>query len=114
MIAGGTRPALAVLVTVVTLAMVLLRPRRLPEGVAAAAGAALMVLLGLAAAGHAGRAITNNWNVLLFFAGLLAVAGLADEAGVFSAVTALALRAGRGSPMRLPTRRRHCCPWPTR
>jgi arsenical pump membrane protein len=59
-----------------------------------------MLLLGLADAGHAVAAVANNWNVLLFFAGLLAVAGLADEAGVFAAVTALALRVGRGSPLR--------------
>ena len=76
--------------------------------------------LGLASAGHAADAVTGNWNVLLFFAGLMAVAGLADEAGVFVAVTgwrcawaALAdappaggLRRGvRGH--RLPLQRRH-------
>ena len=60
-----------------------------------------MLLLGLADAGHAVAAVANNWTVLLFLAGLLAVAGLADETGVFAAVTALALRVGRGSPLRL-------------
>ncbi|MGH7722461.1 MAG: SLC13 family permease [Candidatus Dormibacteria bacterium] len=98
---GAARPALAVLVAAITLAAVLGRPRGAPEGLSAAAGAAAMVLLGLAAPGNAGRAIAGNWNVLLFFAGLLAVAGLADEAGVFDAVTGIALRAGGRSPLRL-------------
>lgn len=60
-----------------------------------------MLALGLADARHAGSAVAANWNVLLFFAGLMAVAGLADEAGVFDAITGRALRAGRGSPLRL-------------
>ncbi len=101
MISGSARPALALLVAATSLIAVLRRPRGLPEGLAAAGGALLMVALGLADAGHAVSAVVSNWNVLLFFAGLLAVAGLADEAGVFSAVTAVALRAARGSPMRL-------------
>jgi arsenical pump membrane protein len=100
-IGGAARPAVAVVVAAASLALVLSRPRRLPEGLAAACGATLMVLLGLATTGHALAAVAGNWNVLLFFAGLLAVAGLADEAGVFVAVTALALRVGRGSPLRL-------------
>jgi arsenical pump membrane protein len=100
-IATAARPALAIAVAALTLAAVLARPRGLPEGLSAAGGAVAMVVLGLAAAGHAAHAVSNNWNVLLFFAGLMAVAGMAAEAGVFDAVTALALRAGRESPLRL-------------
>lgn len=101
MIPGGVRPAAAVVVAAVTIILVLWRPRRLPEGLAAAAGATLMVVLGLADPLHAGRAVGGNWNVLLFFAGLMAVAGLAEEAGVFAAITGAALRVGGGSPVRL-------------
>jgi arsenical pump membrane protein len=100
-ISGAARPGVAVLVAAATIAAVLWRPRGLPEGVSAVAGAVVMVLLGLAGTGHALTAVAGNWNVLLFFAGLMAIAGLADEAGVFEAVTSLALRAGRGSPLRL-------------
>ncbi len=101
MIGGAARPTLAVIVAAISILLVLSRPRGLPGGLAAAGGALLMVVLGLADPRHAGEAVATNWNVLLFFAGLLAVAGLADEAGIFEAVTALALRVGRGSPLRL-------------
>jgi arsenical pump membrane protein len=102
-ISGAARPALAVAIAALTLAAVLARPRRIPEGVSAVAvaGALAMLALGLAQAGHAAHVVATNWNVLLFFAGLMAVAGLADESGVFDAVTSLALRAGGGSPVRL-------------
>jgi arsenical pump membrane protein len=100
-ISGAARPALAIAIAAMTIAAVLSRPRGIPEGISATIGALLMVALGLADAAHAGRVVGGNWNVLLFFAGLMAVAGLADEAGVFDAIASLALRAGRGSPLRL-------------
>jgi arsenical pump membrane protein len=100
-IGGEARPLVAIAIAVITLTAVLTRPGGAPEGVSAAAGALAMVALGLAGAAHAVQAVGNNWNVLLFFAGLLAVAGMADEAGVFEAVTVRALRAGGASPVRL-------------
>lgn len=101
MIPAGARPAVVVVIALLTIAAVIVRPRRLAEGASALGGALLMIVLGLVTPAHAVASVTANWNVLLFFVGLMAVAGLAEEAGIFAAIAAATLRAGGGSPGRL-------------
>jgi arsenical pump membrane protein len=100
-LSSDQRPLAACLLTAVTVALVLARPRGLPEGVGAALGAIAAVVLGVVPVQEAAGAVGSRWNVLLFFAGLMAVAGLADEAGVFAMVGRLAVGLARGSPARL-------------
>jgi arsenical pump membrane protein len=86
----------AILVAALTLAAVVTRPRGLNEGVAALLGAALVVLLRLVPPGQALSVEWSNWNVFLFFLGMMAVAALADQSGVFDRVAALAARLAVG------------------
>jgi arsenical pump membrane protein len=97
-------PRLAVLastVGVVTLALILTRPRRLPEPASAIVGAALMLALGLIGPREAATAVAGSWNVLLFFLGLMVSAFSAERAGVFDTAAQLVARLAGGSGRRL-------------
>lgn len=93
--------ALAGLIFVVTLVAVITRPRGINEAWSAAIGAALMLVSGTIAAGSAAGAITSQWNLFLFFLGLMLSAAVADMAGFFDWAAALAAGAARGSGRRL-------------
>jgi arsenical pump membrane protein len=75
--------ALAIALATATIVLLITRPRGLNEGLAALLGAVAFVVLGLVTPGQAFQAIANDWNVFLFFLGLMAVAGLAEQAGLF-------------------------------
>ncbi len=84
-----------------TLVAVLTRPRGLSEAWAALAGATLMLLIGLLPLAEAWTSLVHEWNVYLFFLGLMASSALADRAGVFTVLAAAAARWADGSPRRL-------------
>jgi arsenical pump membrane protein len=84
-----------------TLLLIMARPRGLSEAWAALGGAAAMLLLGLATPGQALDLLWANLNVFGFFLGLMAIAALADTAGVFEWLAALAARTAHGSARRL-------------
>src|SRR5215208_7197161 len=90
-------PLLAVLISSGTLGLILLRPRNLPEPVAASLGACAMIVLGIITPLGAARAIMASWNVFLFFVGLMLASVAAERAGVFDAAADLVARIGRGS-----------------
>lgn len=93
--------ALAALIFVVTLVAVITRPHGINEAWSAAIGAALMLVTGTITAGSAASAITSEWNLFLFFLGLMLSAAVADMAGFFDWAAALAAGAARGSGRRL-------------
>ncbi|MGE3272128.1 MAG: SLC13 family permease [Chloroflexota bacterium] len=90
-------PGLAVAVAAVTLVLILLRPRGLPEMVSALGGALAMLGLGLVAPQDAVQAVAGSWNVLLFFVGLMVTAFSAERAGVFDVAASLVARLAGGS-----------------
>jgi len=92
-----TAPLLAVLIAMVTLGLILIRPRYVPEPVAAGAGAVAMVAIGLITPIAAASAILASWNVFLFFLGLMLAAAAAERAGVFEAAADVVARLGCGS-----------------
>jgi len=95
------RDLLAVLVFGITIAAVLTRPRGLPEWMSCVAGALLVLVLRIVSPGAAADALLSQWDVLLFFVGLLLVSWAAEQAGVFGwAALWIAAHAG-GSPVRL-------------
>jgi arsenical pump membrane protein len=84
-----------------SLALMLWRPRGWPEAWWICGGAALLVLLRLLPLRAAGHAIAQGSDVYLFLFGMMLLAALAREQGVFDWLAAAAVRHARGSSTRL-------------
>lgn len=84
-----------------SLALMLARPRGIPEYVWICGGALLLVATRLLSLGGAGRAILDGVDVYLFLTGMMLLAELAREEGVFDWVADLAVHHSRGSSARL-------------
>jgi arsenical pump membrane protein len=82
---------------------VILRPCRLPEAVWAVAGAGVLVLSGWLPAGDAWHGVAKGADVYLFLIGMMLLAELARENGLFGWLAAHAAAAARGSGARLFT-----------
>ena len=82
---------------------VIVRPFAWPEWVWAASGAALLVLLGLLPAADALAGVRRGTDVYLFLAGMMLLAELARQAGLFDWLAAPAAALARGSATRLFT-----------
>jgi len=80
-----------------SLALLLVRPRRVPDWAAALGGGVLLVVVGVLPVGDAFQQLGTSWNVFLFFLGLGLSAATADRAGVFRAAALAAAYLGRGS-----------------
>jgi arsenical pump membrane protein len=94
MIVGG-------LIFLITLGLVMARPRRVTEAIAASGGALLMLLGGYVGLGEALTLMRGQWNIYGFFLGLMMTSALADQAGVFEVMTHQIARWARGSALRL-------------
>ncbi len=88
-------------IVVATLAAIVIRPRGISEAWVALAGAALLVVGGFLPWGDVPKVLLGQANVFGFFLGLMAIAALADQAGVFQLLATLAARWARGSAFRL-------------
>lgn len=86
----------AIVVAVITLTLVVTRPRGMNEGLASLIGALLVLVLGLVPLHSALSLEAANWNVFLFFLGMMAIAGLADQSGVFDRLAFVAARLAQG------------------
>lgn len=93
--------ALGVLLAVLALAVV--RPRGLPEAVAAVPGAILLCLLGVVPWGEAGQQVRGMVPTVIFLAAVLMLAHLCAEEGLFDAAGHLMAGGSRGSPERMLT-----------
>lgn len=85
----------ALVVAAGTLFLVIVRPRGLNEGIAALLGAAVVLLLGLVSLSAGLRLEWGEWNIFLFFLGMMGVAALADQSGVFDWVSFVVARLAR-------------------
>ncbi len=86
---------------VTTLAAILTRPARLSEAHAAVVGALAMLLTGIVSLDAALRALLHEWNVYLFFLGLMTTTALAEQAGVFALLARFAATRAGGSSLKL-------------
>jgi arsenical pump membrane protein len=80
---------------------VILRPLKVPEAVWAASGAVLLVLFGLLPVSSALTGIGKGVDVYLFLIGMMLLAELARETGLFDWLAAQAASHARGSATRL-------------
>jgi arsenical pump membrane protein len=88
-------------ISLASIACVLTRPRRIAEAWWACAGALLLVATGFLPLAAAGTAVRAGVDVYLFLAGMMILAELAREKGVFDWIAILAARQAKGSPRRL-------------
>ncbi len=77
------------------------RPRGIPEWVWAILGAALLAIFGLVPLHDVAAAVSRGTDVYLFLAGMMILAELARRESVFDWVAGHAVRAARGSRVRL-------------
>ena len=89
------------LISLASIALVLIRPNGWPEAWWATAGACLLVLCRLLPPVAAGRAIAKGLDVYLFLTGMMIMSELARREGVFDWVAGHAVRASKGSRSRL-------------
>jgi arsenical pump membrane protein len=80
---------------------VIVRPWRLPEATWAVLGAAALVAFGLLSWSDALAGVLKGTDVYLFLAGMMLLAELARQEGLFDWLAAFAVEHARGSPQRL-------------
>jgi len=95
------RLALALLLLAAVLAFAVVRPRGLPEAVAAVPAGVLVVLTGLVPWSAARSEVASLLPTVAFLAAVLVLAHLADAEGVFRYAGAVAARLSAGRPVRL-------------
>jgi arsenical pump membrane protein len=92
---------ISVALLLAVLGFAIVRPRRLPEALAAVPAAGIILLLGLVKPVAAGRRVLELLPTIGFLAAILVLAHLADREGVFRWLGGVLGRACRGSPRRL-------------
>jgi arsenical pump membrane protein len=92
---------LLIAVVALSILLMLLRPRNIPEVYWVGGGALLLILSGLIPLSVAGRAIAKGTDVYLFLAGMMLLSELARENGVFDWIASVAVHHARSSGSRL-------------
>jgi arsenical pump membrane protein len=92
---------LLVAIVAVSILLMLIRPRGVPEVFWAGGGALLLIALRLIPIRLAGKAAAEGTDVYLFLIGMMLLSELARENGVFEWVSSVAVRHARGSCSRL-------------
>ena len=92
---------MALAVAAVAIALLAIRPRRIPEWVWPAGGALLLVALRDEPLAAAGRAIAAQWNIFCFIAGLMVLSAAAQLSGAFRWIADLVVERAGGSRRRL-------------
>jgi arsenical pump membrane protein len=96
----GSAPAIWAIAVLAT-AGVIVRPWRLPEAIWAVLGAATLVAFGLLPWRDALAGVGKGLDVYLFLAGMMLLAELARQEGLFDWLASFAVEHARGSPQRL-------------
>jgi len=91
-----THTILIIVVFILTLALILIRPRGLNEAWATVAGGILMLILRLESPGQAWQTVSQGSNVLLFLLGLLILSDLLRASGFFEWAAIHAARSAGG------------------
>jgi arsenical pump membrane protein len=89
------------LIAAVTILLILIRPRRIPEAVWAVSGAVALLLFRVITPRDALSAVGRGTDVYLFLTGMMMLAELARREGFFDWVAVIAVEKARGSQKRL-------------
>ncbi len=92
---------LLISIVVLSLGLMLVRPRNIPEVWWVGGGAVLLVALRLLPLRDAGRAVAEGSDVYLFLTGMMLLSELAQSHGVFDWVASQAVHHAKGSCVRL-------------
>jgi arsenical pump membrane protein len=101
MISPALAHLLLLLIVGVSIALMLIRPRNIPEVYWIGGGVVLLLVLRLVPLMLAGRAIAKALDVCLFLIGMMLLSELAREHGVFDWLSSVAVRSAKGSCSRL-------------
>jgi len=88
-------------IVAVSIMLMLVRPRGIPEVWWVSGGALLLIVLRLVPLQLAGQAVAKGSDVYLFLIGMMLLSELAREQGVFDWVASVAVRGAKGSCSRL-------------
>ena len=92
---------LLIIIVALSILLMLLRPRNIPEVCWVGGGAILLVATRLIPLSLAGRAIAKGTDVYLFLAGMMLLSEIAREQGLFDWIASVAVHHARSSPARL-------------
>jgi arsenical pump membrane protein len=88
-------------IAVISILLMLIRPRNIPEVYWIGGGVFLLLVLGLVPLPLAARGVAKGTDVYLFLAGMMLLSEVAREQGVFDWLSSVALRRARGSYSKL-------------
>jgi arsenical pump membrane protein len=88
---------LILVISALSILLMLVRPKNLPEVYWVGAGATLLVMLRLVPLRLAGKAIAEGSDVYFFLIGMMLLSALARDNGVFDWVAATSIQAAKGS-----------------
>jgi len=103
MISASFSHLLLALIVAISILLMLIRPRNIPEVYWVGGGAILLVVLRLIPLKLAGKAAAEGSDVYLFLIGMMLLSELAREHGVFDWLSSAALKGSHGSSVRLFT-----------
>ena len=92
---------LAIVIFAITLVLIIVRPKPLNEGTAAALGAIAILIAGVISLHDVYDVFKATYNILLFFLGLMIISTIADQAGFFKWCAQKAVTLAKGSARRL-------------
>ena len=95
------RLALVVAISIISIGCMLARPRGISEAYWACGGALVLTLTRLVSLKRAGHAVLAGLDVYLFLTGMMILAELARDGGVFEWIADIAAQHANGSPARL-------------
>src|ERR1700759_2959382 len=101
MISASFSHTLLALIVAVSILLMLLRPRDIPEVYWVGGGSILLLVLRLIPLRLAGKAVAEGSDVYFFLIGMMLLSELAREHGVFDWLSSVAVRSARGSCSRL-------------
>jgi arsenical pump membrane protein len=103
MISASFSHILLALIVAISILLMLIRPRNIPEVYWVGGGAILLIVLRLIPLKLAGKAAAEGSDVYLFLIGMMLLSELAREHGVFDWLSSAALKGSHGSAARLFT-----------